>query len=79
MHVRRTAALLATAALAAALAGCASASPGAESASTTIQFGLPTNMGANNSPMAVAEAMGYFADEGLKVEIVVTGDSTSIV
>ncbi|KZE89886.1 ABC transporter substrate-binding protein [Microbacterium sp. TNHR37B] len=79
MNIRRTAALLAAAALATTLAGCASDSPDAEGATTTIEFGLPTNMGANNSPMAVAEAMGYFADEGLKVDIVVTGDSTSIV
>lgn len=46
---------------------------------TELRFGLPTNMGANNSPMAVAEHLGYFSDEGLDVEIVVTGDSTSIV
>jgi NitT/TauT family transport system substrate-binding protein len=45
----------------------------------TVQFGIPTAMGANNAPMAVAEGMGYFDEEGLDVELVVTGDSTSIV
>lgn len=78
---RTTAAAVTAAALIATLAGCSTDtnSPGSSDALTTVEFGLPTNMGANNSPMAVAEALGYFEDEGLKVDIVVTGDSTSIV
>ncbi|MGO3885645.1 MAG: ABC transporter substrate-binding protein, partial [Mycetocola sp.] len=46
---------------------------------TTVRFGLPTQMGANNSPMAVAEELGYFAEEGINLEIVNTTDSTSII
>jgi len=82
MQYTRTAAVITASLLAVSLAGCAGTpdEQGADAATTTeIRFGLPTAMGANNSPMAVAEALGYFADEGLKVEIVVTGDSTSIV
>jgi len=82
MKIIRPAAALAAAVLAVTLVGCSSdtGDTGASGqALTTIEFGLPTNMGANNSPMAVADAMGYFEDEGLKVDIVVTGDSTSIV
>jgi len=60
------------------LSGCAPATGGGETL-TTIRFGLPTQMGANNSPMAVAQRLGYFADEGLSVEIVHTKDATSIV
>lgn len=45
----------------------------------TVRFGLPTQMGANNSPMAVAEHLGYFDEEGIDLEIVHTTDSTSIV
>lgn len=80
--IRTTAAAFTAAALIATLAGCSTDSgntDGSTDALTTVEFGLPTNMGANNSPMAVAEALGYFQDEGLKVDIVVTGDSTSIV
>lgn len=44
-----------------------------------VRFGLPTQMGANNSPMAVAEHLGYFDEEGIDLEIVHTTDSTSIV
>ncbi|GMA33118.1 ABC transporter substrate-binding protein [Litorihabitans aurantiacus] len=44
-----------------------------------LRFGLPTQMGANNSPMAVAEHLGYFEEEGIDLEIVHTTDSTSIV
>jgi ABC-type nitrate/sulfonate/bicarbonate transport systems, periplasmic components len=82
MNITRPLILIASAALAVSLAGCAGQNDqadGSGDALTTINFGLPTNMGANNSPMAVAEALGYFADEGLDVNIVVTGDSTSIV
>ncbi|WP_435526847.1 ABC transporter substrate-binding protein [Microbacterium aurantiacum] len=79
MNITRTATALTVTALVAGLAGCAGGSDSPSAALTTIEFGLPTNMGANNSPMAVAEAMGYFEDEGLAVDIVVTGDSTSIV
>ncbi|HXH34888.1 MAG TPA: ABC transporter substrate-binding protein [Plantibacter sp.] len=60
------------------LTGCSPAGDDGE-ALTTIRFGLPTQMGANNSPMAVAQRLGYFADEGLAVEIVHTKDATSIV
>ncbi|WP_285025236.1 ABC transporter substrate-binding protein [Plantibacter sp. ME-Dv--P-122b] len=60
------------------LTGCTPAADGSESL-TTIRFGLPTQMGANNSPMAVAQRLGYFAEEGLQVEIVHTKDATSIV
>ncbi|WP_285251190.1 ABC transporter substrate-binding protein [Pseudarthrobacter sp. fls2-241-R2A-168] len=37
-----------------------------------VRFGLPSTMGANNAPLAVADAMGYFKAEGLDVEIVNT-------
>lgn len=60
------------------LTGCSPASEDGE-ALTAIRFGLPTQMGANNSPMAVAQRLGYFADEGLSVEIIHTKDATSIV
>ncbi|MDR6167889.1 NitT/TauT family transport system substrate-binding protein [Microbacterium paludicola] len=79
MKFTRTAAVTVTAALALTIAGCAGDDAGSADGTTTVEFGIPTNMGANNSPMAVAQAMGYFEDEGLKVDIVVTGDSTSIV
>ncbi|WP_159620352.1 ABC transporter substrate-binding protein [Ruania rhizosphaerae] len=73
-------AVLASAALAATLAACSSgASSETSEELTPLRFGIPTQMGANNSPMAVAEHMGYFADEGLEVEIVHTTDSVSIV
>lgn len=39
---------------------------------TKVRFGLPSVMGANNSPLAVAVAGGYFEQEGLEVEIVNT-------
>lgn len=45
----------------------------------SIDFGLPTIMGPNNSPMAVAEGMGYFAEEGLDVNIINTGGSVDTV
>ncbi|MER7005507.1 ABC transporter substrate-binding protein [Dactylosporangium sp. NPDC000555] len=40
-----------------------------------VSFGVSTNMGANNAPLAVAEAMGYFKAEGLDVTITVTGEA----
>ncbi|WP_265523426.1 ABC transporter substrate-binding protein [Oerskovia flava] len=80
----RTAAV--TAALAvvttAALTACSTADEstgGSSSSPVTVRFGIPTQMGANNSPMAVAEHLGYFDDEGIELEIVHTTDSTSIV
>lgn len=79
MNITRPTAALASAVLAATLAGCTSGASASAEDLTTIEFGLPTNMGANNSPMAVAEVLGYFEEEGLDVDIVVTGDSTSIV
>lgn len=75
-------AVLTAAALVTALAACsADAGESATDADelATVRFGIPTQMGANNSPMAVAEHMGYFADEGIDVEIVHTTDSVSIV
>jgi NitT/TauT family transport system substrate-binding protein len=66
--------------LATVLAACSSdGGDGSNGDATQIRFGIPTQMGANNSPMAVAEHMGYFADEGLDVEIVNTTDSVSII
>jgi NitT/TauT family transport system substrate-binding protein len=59
-----------------ALVGCGTASA---DGTEKIRFGLPTIMGANNSPLAVAKHMGYFKDEGLDVEIVNTTDSASII
>ncbi len=84
-HARLTAAVavvLATGLLAACSGG--SGSPGTDGAPDAtdpvrVRFGLPTQMGANNSPMAVAEHLGYFTEEGIDVEIVHTADSTSIV
>ncbi|MCL3859833.1 ABC transporter substrate-binding protein [Actinotalea sp. K2] len=78
------AAVLVTTVLTACSGGSDTASPGADSSlavtdPVTIRFGLPTQMGANNSPMAVAEHLGYFAEEGIEVEIVYTTDSTSII
>lgn len=46
---------------------------------TTVTFGLPTAMGANNSPLAVAKEMGYFEAEGIDAEIILTGDSAAAV
>ena len=76
-HVRVTLPALALLLSASACSAAASSDTGEEL--TPLNFGVPTAMGANNSPMAVAEAMGYFAAEGLDVEIVVTGDSISSV
>ncbi|TGO05072.1 ABC transporter substrate-binding protein [Serinibacter arcticus] len=56
-----------------------SGSAGDSAEPTRVRFGLPTQMGANNSPMAVAEHLGYFDEEGIDLEIVHTTDSTSIV
>jgi NitT/TauT family transport system substrate-binding protein len=62
------------------LAGCAGAATGSDDAETTVvRFGLPTQMGPNNSPMAVAQAMGYFDDENISVELIGATDSTAIV
>ncbi|ROR73575.1 ABC transporter substrate-binding protein [Bogoriella caseilytica] len=64
------------------LAACAS-DPGAGEASaeepTLVRFGLPTQMGANNSPMAVAEHLGYFDEEGVDLQIVYTDESVAAV
>lgn len=72
-------ALAGLAAIGLALTGCSAAADPGDGATTTLEFGLPTQMGANNSPMAVAQHLGYFEDEGLKVDIVITKDSASIV
>jgi len=62
------------------LTGCSAPAQSSDGTDlTTIEFGLPTQMGANNSPMAVAQHLGYFADEGLNVKIVITKDSASII
>ncbi|WP_430593181.1 ABC transporter substrate-binding protein [Humidisolicoccus flavus] len=71
-------ALLLTASVAGCSAGDPESSGGADNAGTTqVKFGLPTNMGANNAPLAVAQGLGYFEDEGLDVEIVNTGGSSA--
>lgn len=74
----RAAGLALITAAAVALAGCA-APDESTTGLTDVAFALPSNMGANNSPMAVAQGMGYFEDEGLDVEIVITGDSVPAV
>jgi len=62
------------------IAGCAGGSTGSDAEEVTkVRFGLPTQMGANNSPMAVAQAMGYFEEEGLEVELIGAADSTAII
>lgn len=63
------------------LSACSSGTSTAEdgTALATVRFALPTQMGANNAPLAVASALGYFEEEGLDVEIISTSDSTSIV
>lgn len=77
---RTRSAALTAAAIATVLAACSSGDgDGSNGDAIQIRFGIPTQMGANNSPMAVAEHMGYFADEGLDVEIVNTADSVSII
>jgi len=76
----RVAALAAAVATTALVAACSSGTAaGGGDDLTTVRFGLPTQMGANNSPMAVAEHLGYFAEEGIDLEIVHTTESTSIV
>lgn len=56
------------------LAACGPSETGSDSNAddVTVRFGLPSTMGANNSPLAVAQAYGYFEDEGLDVEVVNT-------
>ncbi|MGO2660637.1 ABC transporter substrate-binding protein [Mycetocola reblochoni] len=76
---RGVVALTALAVTALALSGCSAAQDDDSAELTTVRFGLPTQMGANNSPMAVAEELGYFAEEGIDLEIVFTTDSTSII
>jgi NitT/TauT family transport system substrate-binding protein len=62
------------------IAGCTGSATGAEGEELTlVRFGLPTQMGANNSPMAVAQAMGYFEEEGIEVELIGATDSTAII
>lgn len=80
-RTRTRSAALVAAAIASTIAACSSDDAGGASGDDTpiVRFGIPTQMGANNSPMAVAEHMGYFADEGLEVEIVHTTDSVSII
>ncbi|GAA4730622.1 ABC transporter substrate-binding protein [Isoptericola chiayiensis] len=64
-----------------ALTACSSGTGSADSTDepVTVRFGIPTQMGANNSPMAVGQHLGYFEEEGIDLEIVHTTDSTSIV
>lgn len=73
---RLAASAAAVALMAGALAGCGTTS---SEGTEKIRFGLPTIMGANNAPLAVAEHLGYFKEEGLDVEIINTSDSTSII
>ncbi|WP_129336530.1 ABC transporter substrate-binding protein [Cellulomonas endophytica] len=84
MTLRTTPLALGAATLTAALllAGCAgeSSPAGADGEDLSpLRFALPTQMGANNAPLAVAASLGYFMEEGLDVEIINTSDSTSIV
>lgn len=73
-HARITLGATAVAAMLA-LTACADPGNGAGAESTTIEFGLPTTMGANNAPLAVAVGHGYFEDEGLNVNVTSTGGS----
>jgi len=79
MTSKKTSLVAAAAALA--LAGSLGACSASDSddAMTPIDFGLPTTMGANNAPLAVAVGLGYFEDEGLDVNIVGTGGSAPTV
>lgn len=63
------------------LSGCLAApgSGGGEAGLTSITVGAPSIMGPNNSPIAVAQGMGYFADEGLAVDFIATGGSAESV
>ncbi|MEO3779431.1 ABC transporter substrate-binding protein [Micromonospora sp. B11E3] len=66
------------------LAGCIAPPGGSRGADGAkglkkISVGVPTIMGPNNSPIAVAQGLGYFADEGLDVEFVTTGGSAESV
>ncbi|GLJ62460.1 exported protein [Microbacterium barkeri] len=78
-HPLRNGALIAAVSLFA-LTGCSSPGTSADGESlTTVRFGIPTQMGANNAPMAVADALGYFEEEGIRLEIVHTTDTTAII
>lgn len=72
---RKAIATLATIGLATSLVACSDSSEGL----TSVDFGLPTAMGANNAPLAVAVGLGYFEDEGLDVNIIGTGGSAPAV
>lgn len=74
---RITSALAVATVMAVSLSACSGAPASGDDAVTKLRFGLPTAMGANNAPLAVAEQLGYFEDEGLDLEIVPTGSSSS--
>ncbi|UOQ59556.1 ABC transporter substrate-binding protein [Leucobacter rhizosphaerae] len=74
--LRRAAAVAVALGLAAGAVACSPTSGNGDGSGsselTKVRFGLPSVMGANNSPLAVAVAGGYFEQEGLDVEIVNT-------
>ncbi|MCP5261544.1 MAG: ABC transporter substrate-binding protein [Rhodoferax sp.] len=80
-YIQRSKRFISTAAFAlcAASVPLASVAAGPSAASDKVTFGLPTAMGANNAPMAVAIGKGYFREEGLDVEIIFTGGSAPTV
>lgn len=57
---------------------CSAAGPSNEE-TIKVTVGVSANMAANNSPLAVVQHFGFFEQEGLDVEIIVTGDSTASV
>ena len=67
------------AAAAVALGGCTSASSSSgEGNLTHVSFGIGSPMGAGSAPFAVAEALGYFKEEGIDFEYVNFNDAAPI-
>ncbi|MFS0894812.1 ABC transporter substrate-binding protein [Microbacterium sp. 179-I 3D3 NHS] len=56
------------------LAACGSDSSPEEGAPAKVRFGVPTNLGINHTPLGAAIGLGYFEEEGLDVELVITGE-----
>lgn len=82
---RTTSALVVVTAVSLVATGCLAA-PGSgpksddgDGTRTKITVGAPSIMGPNNSPIAVAQGLGYFADEGLDVDFIATGGSAESV
>ena len=76
--------IIAAAALIGGTAACSSDSaPGTdgsgEAGSSKLVLGTALSMATSNVPLAVARHFGFFEEEGLDVEVVVTGDSTASV